>query len=200
MTVDDGTDVRLNCSATGFPSPSYQWRKLDGVIPSTAIGVNSSTLLLPGIGEEGGGVYTCSATNFIGSAESSSIQITVIPPFYGKSLVVHGIRWSVLYALTALYPLPIRVSFHKLYNPNLNHWRRLWPHPDVLCNRYTLTKLQLDSPGPIHAIQGSRGGVRNAGHSTRWMEWRWSVCLSGFQWSRKSPVQAHICDHAGPCW
>lgn len=92
MTVDDGTDVRLNCSATGFPSPSYQWRKLDGVIPSTAIGVNSSTLLLPGIGEEGGGVYTCSATNFLGSAESSSIQITVIPPFYGKSLVVHGIR------------------------------------------------------------------------------------------------------------
>ena len=87
MIVDDGTDVRLNCSATGFPSPSYQWRKLDGEIPSTALGVNSSTLLIPGIGDDGGGVYTCLATNILGSAESSSIQITVIPPFYGKLLV-----------------------------------------------------------------------------------------------------------------
>jgi len=59
--------------------------------PLATITTNSSTLLLPGIGEDGGGVYTCSATNIIGSAESSSIEITVIPPFYGKSLVVHGI-------------------------------------------------------------------------------------------------------------
>ena len=94
MTVDDGTDVRLNCSATGFPSPSYQWLKVNGEIPSIAVGVNSSTLLIPTIGEDGEGVYICRATNMIGTSESSSIQITVIPPYYGK--FVHECTLSIV--------------------------------------------------------------------------------------------------------
>ena len=44
--ITNGTDVSFTCVASGFPEPEYMWVKMDADLPESAIGVNSSTLIL----------------------------------------------------------------------------------------------------------------------------------------------------------
>ena len=83
VTVLEGTDVILNCSATGFPTPSYQWIRLGGDIPADATGTNTSILLIPESTVDEGGLYACEASNYAGSVQSYPVQVTVLP-LYGK--------------------------------------------------------------------------------------------------------------------
>ena len=59
--VNNGTDTSFVCAATAFPEPAYVWIRVGGELPESAIGDNSSTLMLsPAVfGDQG--EYYCSA-------------------------------------------------------------------------------------------------------------------------------------------
>ena len=58
---NDTTNTHLHCMASG--AVSFEWEKQNGVIPSDAEGVNSSTVTLIGITPTDGGRYRCIAIN-----------------------------------------------------------------------------------------------------------------------------------------
>ena len=65
----------LTCNATGY-GISYDWTVGSGQLPSKAIGVNTDTLIVPDLRSTDSNVYTCEASNLIGSV-NSSIPLTV---------------------------------------------------------------------------------------------------------------------------
>ena len=65
----------LSCNATGY-GISYDWTVGSGQLPSKAIGVNTDTLIVPNLRSMDSNVYTCEASNLIGSV-NSSISLTV---------------------------------------------------------------------------------------------------------------------------
>lgn len=55
-----GRNVTLTCNASGADNLKYQWMRMENkTIPSTAIGVNSSTLVIPSIRVDNSGQYKC---------------------------------------------------------------------------------------------------------------------------------------------
>ena len=74
-TVGEGSDLTLTCYATGTPSPTYNWIRLDKSMPSKAQGVDSSTLVIPQIDWSDIGVYVCLAFNELGRTQSKPIYV-----------------------------------------------------------------------------------------------------------------------------
>lgn len=68
-----GTPVALVTDATGFPAPSFQWRK-DGL---TIPGATTRTLLLPSVNVTNAGTYTCVATNTVAAITSLPASLAV---------------------------------------------------------------------------------------------------------------------------
>ena len=69
QTVNEGDNVKLNCTADGNPSPIISWTKLSD---------NSVvTMPLTGIRRQDEGGYRCTANNGIGESVSSDVFITV---------------------------------------------------------------------------------------------------------------------------
>ena len=55
-----GRDVTLTCNASGADNLKYQWMRMGNkTIPSTARGVNTSTLIIPNITVDDSGQYKC---------------------------------------------------------------------------------------------------------------------------------------------
>jgi Leucine-rich repeat (LRR) protein len=72
-----GTDVVFSATASGAPSPAYQWQ-LNGAPIS---GATASSLLLPAVQPGDGGSYTLVASNAAGSITSAVATLTVwVPP------------------------------------------------------------------------------------------------------------------------
>ena len=74
-TIEEGSDLTLTCYATGTPSPSYNWIRLDKSMPSKAQGVDSSMLVIPQIDWSDIGVYACLAFNELGRTQSKPIYV-----------------------------------------------------------------------------------------------------------------------------
>ena len=56
----EGRDVILTCNASGADNLNYQWMRMGNkIIPSTATGVNSNTLIIPSIRVDDSGQYKC---------------------------------------------------------------------------------------------------------------------------------------------
>ena len=63
-TVTVGINVTLSCNATGADNLRYQWIRMGKkTIPSRAIGVNSSTLIIPNIMVKDSGRYYCAVSS-----------------------------------------------------------------------------------------------------------------------------------------
>ena len=78
MTVvlnNDSTSVAFNCMAYG--ATSYVWERENGSLPSTAEGVNNSTLLLHNILPSYNGQYRCVAGNQYGTTNSSFAVLSI---------------------------------------------------------------------------------------------------------------------------
>ncbi|TSO15243.1 Leucine-rich repeat, immunoglobulin-like domain and transmembrane domain-containing protein 3 [Bagarius yarrelli] len=78
ITSSLGSNVLLRCDATGYPTPSLQWTRDDGLVlsnhdvqESPGEGVRWSILSLQEIVLKDTGVYRCKAKNVAGSAEAS---------------------------------------------------------------------------------------------------------------------------------
>ena len=76
LTLDYGDTAAFSVTATGSPSPTYQWRK-DGVNLSGAV---LSTLSLPNAQEEDAGDYDVVVTNSAGSITSDEATLDFNPP------------------------------------------------------------------------------------------------------------------------
>ena len=74
-TIEEGSDLTLMCSATGTPSPNYNWIRLDQSMPSKAQGVESEMLVIPRVEWSDVGVYACLASNEAGRAQSRPIYV-----------------------------------------------------------------------------------------------------------------------------
>ena len=73
QTVDESSTVTFAASATGTPTPTYQWRK-----NGTAItGATAATLTLSNVTTATAGTYTVTATNSVSSVTSNGATLTV---------------------------------------------------------------------------------------------------------------------------
>lgn len=73
--ADYGDNVNFFITATGDPTPTYQWYK-DG---SPLSGETNSTLSLSSVDQDDGGTYYCIATNVNGSDQSEDIDLRIAP-------------------------------------------------------------------------------------------------------------------------
>lgn len=71
-----GRDVTFSVDFTGFPAPFIQWRKDGESIP----GANGKTLSLNNITQANVGLYSVIVSNFAGSVESSTAELSLAPP------------------------------------------------------------------------------------------------------------------------
>lgn len=80
LTHTQGQLVQLQCTVTGDPFPVVTWYH-DGtaVIPNANIGLNTNSTVLTfnPVMKTNEGVYTCAATNALGS-DNTTITLTVI--------------------------------------------------------------------------------------------------------------------------
>lgn len=81
-TAAPGTTVTFTASATGLPTPTYQWQK-NGVNIS---GATSATLTLSNVAVSNAGTYTMFATNSAGTTASNAATLTVqsLPVFISQ--------------------------------------------------------------------------------------------------------------------
>ena len=78
-TVTQGTNVTLNCTATGYPQPAVTWTYNGGPV-LTRHGQSEERLTLTVVQKsDDEGNYTCSAKNFAGETHET-VKLTV----YGK--------------------------------------------------------------------------------------------------------------------
>lgn len=76
QTVVAGSSVTLSVSATGTPTPTFQWNK-NGV---ALAGATNSTLQLASVTTNDNGAYVAVATNSAGSAASNAASLTITAP------------------------------------------------------------------------------------------------------------------------
>ena len=79
IRVAVGSNVMLECQATGDGTLSYHWRRVSGSLPSNARRSNGGqTLTLQNIGVSDNGQYYCEVDNGEEKVISSRVQVTAI--------------------------------------------------------------------------------------------------------------------------
>ncbi|KAM4642226.1 neuronal growth regulator 1 isoform 2-T2 [Discoglossus pictus] len=74
ITVNEGANVSLSCSATGKPEPSISWRH---ITPTGQHYGNGQYLDITGITRDQAGEYECSAHNEVSASVSRRLKVTV---------------------------------------------------------------------------------------------------------------------------
>ena len=77
ITVAEGSNVTLKCTATGNGTLNYQWRRVSGSLPNNRIGRNNRTLTIFNISVADSGQYYCTVSDGDGSVSSMRVQVTV---------------------------------------------------------------------------------------------------------------------------
>ena len=96
-TVAKGTDVTLTCNASVADNLRYQWMRMGKkIIPSRAMGVNSSTLIIPDITVEDNGEYYCVVS-------SGDITVTSNPGSVSVFSVLSKLLAYIFYTSTVHY-------------------------------------------------------------------------------------------------
>ncbi|HEY1717692.1 MAG TPA: immunoglobulin domain-containing protein [Verrucomicrobiae bacterium] len=73
--TDEGGFAIFSVSATGNPSPNFQWQLDEINLP----GATSSTLALNNVNSNQAGIYSCAITNSAGATNSISVSLIVTP-------------------------------------------------------------------------------------------------------------------------
>ena len=99
--IEEGSDLRLTCAATGQPKPSISWERLGSTLDTKRLIVDGATFILKSSKVSDSGTYSCRAENLINFETASGsvvvvpkLHFTVPPPqnvtiFAGKSLILH---------------------------------------------------------------------------------------------------------------
>ena len=77
ITVAEGSDVTLKCTATGNGTLNYQWRRVSGSLPSNIrVRNNGQTLVIRNIAVSDSGQYYCEVDNGGDSVSSMRVLVT----------------------------------------------------------------------------------------------------------------------------
>eukprot|EP00118_Oscarella_pearsei_P023283 m.275784 g.275784 ORF g.275784 m.275784 type:complete len:1931 (+) comp40604_c0_seq9:2253-8045(+) len=119
VTINHGRSATLTCAAAGYPIPSITWSSPTGntftektpATPATLAGVVSSTIdILNAKGADGGGTFTCKASNGKGNDAMSQATVSVktkITMLSPQSLTVKdGSSVSAVVCIAEGYPKP----------------------------------------------------------------------------------------------
>ena len=77
ITVAEGSDVTLKCTATGDGTLNYQWRRVSGSLPSNSRVRRNGNLDLFRIAVASSGQYYCEVSDDEGNVTSMRVQVTV---------------------------------------------------------------------------------------------------------------------------
>ncbi|KAG4075949.1 hypothetical protein HA402_003775 [Bradysia odoriphaga] len=80
MQVKKGASVRIECSASGNPSPNITWTRKNNVLPSGDEKLTSPIMTIDSMDRHKGGTYICSANNGVGQAASTQVNLHVLYP------------------------------------------------------------------------------------------------------------------------
>ena len=69
-------NVKFLCSTTGY-NVKYQWAIESGSFPNKVTGINTNTLVIPGVRSSDDNTYTCTISNDGGSVTSNPAKLTV---------------------------------------------------------------------------------------------------------------------------
>ncbi len=100
LTIVAGQTATFTVAASGFPLPTYQWRR-NGL---NLAGATAASLTLPNVAFNAGGDYTVVVTNALGSVTSTAATLTVNPiaPVITSPAAASGIRGrSFMYQVTS---------------------------------------------------------------------------------------------------
>jgi len=78
--VKKGQRVKLNCAATGNPTPQMEWSRQGGRLPSEEDTTHGESLVIHSIAKADQGVYVCTASNGVGQPSSDRINLQVLYP------------------------------------------------------------------------------------------------------------------------
>ena len=76
ITVAEGSDVTLQCTATGDGTLNYQWRRVSGSLPSNSRVRGNGNLDLFNMAVSDSGQYYCEVDNGGDSVSSMRVQVT----------------------------------------------------------------------------------------------------------------------------
>ena len=77
ITVAEGSDVTLRCTATGNGTLNYQWRRVSGSLPSNSRMRSNRNLAIFSIAVIDSGQYYCIVNDDEGNVSSLIVQVTV---------------------------------------------------------------------------------------------------------------------------
>ncbi|XP_055524701.1 lachesin-like isoform X2 [Wyeomyia smithii] len=78
VTKAEGEDVKLSCSAEGYPRPSITWKREHGaILPIGGQSFAGNVLSLTSLAKEDRGTYFCLADNGVGKPDSKTINLEV---------------------------------------------------------------------------------------------------------------------------
>ncbi|XP_059416162.1 neuronal growth regulator 1-like isoform X2 [Carassius carassius] len=107
ITVNEGSNVSLICSASGKPEPKISWKHIS---PSARKYESGEYLNITGITRDQAGDYECGAENDIASPDTKTVRVTVNFPPAIHEMRSHGVRpgqIALLRCEAAAVPSPV---------------------------------------------------------------------------------------------
>ena len=96
IQIYEGSEIHLNCIATGNPKPTITWQRVLGKMPSSNKIMPNGTFYLNRVRKEHSGMYQCKAMNAVGT--STAIAIILVQGnvmIYERSLLQgKGVEWG----------------------------------------------------------------------------------------------------------
>ncbi|XP_059612096.1 limbic system-associated membrane protein-like isoform X2 [Phlebotomus argentipes] len=80
LQVKKGASVRIECSASGNPSPNITWTRKNNVLPNGEERLFSPILSIENMDRHKSGIYICQARNGVGQPASSQVALHVLYP------------------------------------------------------------------------------------------------------------------------
>ncbi|XP_036217177.2 uncharacterized protein [Bactrocera oleae] len=80
LQVKKGSSVRIECSASGNPTPNVTWSRKNNILPNGEEKLHSHILSIENVDRHKGGVYICTANNGVGQPASSQVVLHVLYP------------------------------------------------------------------------------------------------------------------------
>lgn len=78
--VKKGKRVELKCKTSGNPQPEIHWTREGSLLPTGQQTLHSQQLIISSVSRDDVGVYTCTASNGVGTPARASINLQVLYP------------------------------------------------------------------------------------------------------------------------
>ncbi|MFO1451546.1 MAG: immunoglobulin domain-containing protein [Opitutaceae bacterium] len=150
QSVTAGANVTFTVTATGTPSPTFQWRKDGTNLP----GATSSTLTLTSVQSSNAGSYSVVVSNSAGNVTSNAVALTVAPAPAAPVITTQPVAQSV----TAGANVTFTVAATGTPTPTFQ-WRKDGTNlPGATSTSLTLSSVQLSDAGSFSVVASNASG------------------------------------------